>query len=1439
MISALHSVGFHFCFFRCHSPHRCDSVECARSNCWLVRSACSTPHTAAALLLPPVGPRRTAVTRRTALTAMSRRPNRGGGEQARAAKAAAERAKAGGGGGGRGGRRGGRGGGGGSGADDDSAPRWLAATSSATGERFVPVSLSSASGVYVNGGPIMASATASSSATFAPLSDTALAALAAAPAPANVYRSSVHGVPQPVEVSEEQLASLRHAITATRVHDLTVQSQLMAGAVGGGSGAGAVPLFGAADPAVQPLFSDGANDSDAAVASPAPSAESTVQLAATASPPGSLPWLQLQVGQTLSHYQFRRRLVKSVQRHVLTPANLASAFASNRELMAQLQNFRLEATAATAAATAASSPQELVGLIQRATQACIDWLLVHAPESDLPASFALHAQPLQVVRLHDDDALALHSAAEDKIRAILDLGLGFRRVDVVDAFRQVAGDLPELGAPAVAASSARAKVPLEALDENLVLWILYDWFDLRTASPPATALAGATELDESERDELRENERIVIESMFPESAPGRTEGSLRIPLVRSPLIPEGGALEIAHPRGNLYPSEPPLLVFTHPHLSSEAKRFVVTQLYEKAWSLQNEMMAYELHTWLTAELHAMLLPHFPVEMAALGSEVAAVAAEAARREKEGSKEFQAKKARLAKKEAERAEAAEKAERERAKVDREFAAKRAKEAAAAQAVVSKRIGGLVNVIGKLRAVSGLFFFLCFLLSFFRTHNWALIGGGWSSIAELQMRIAVGGASGAECGVVRRRNWLSFTSLPPVSSNASPCTNLIACLLYLIVCLFLLWQEEEEEEERRAMRIQQLKAIMEAEEAAMSPQPPSAATDAADAAAAAAAAAAGAAASTDSDGALESSLVSSFPQNGPLGPEETSADDTLLDTDALEIQDSGLEAPGELFAPPAGSASSSSAAATVSAANQRLNASLLAEWRRTQQSAKYKTIMAKRCTLPAQLMREDVMRMILSRQVVVISGSTGCGKSTQVPQFILDQCIEAGAGSGCSIICTQPRRLAAIAVAERVAAERAERIGDTVGYSIRLESKRSSRTRLLFCTTGIVLRHLESSPTLAGVSHVIVDEVHERGLDSDFLLIILKGLLAKRPDLKLILMSATLNAEIFTKVRCCCCCAPSSDPHLRTLDLYFDLVKSRARGNAYARALSVCVRMTSWLGRASVDSLGLPRVFCFVCSSFFSFLPRAVRLRPAVLRRVRVHRHPWARLPRAVAVPGGHRGGDGLRDRRPIRVRAQGQEERRWWRRRRRRRQQRPGCHQGAERQARRRRRRRRRGLGEAGRVLPGRVLRPRPALPLPRRPRHGRGGALRAGDAGDPAADGHEQSELRADRGAHTTRAGPEYPRRWQHSGVHERHGGDQHAGEGAPARPVAERRARGQHLPAALAAEQRRAAARLRDHAAGLRTHQDRRLDQHRRDVAHHRGRDRRHRLGQDEGDAV
>ena len=144
--------------------------------------------------------------------------------------------------------------------------------------------------------------------------------------------------------------------------------------------------------------------------------------------------------------------------------------------------------------------------------------------------------------------------------------------------------------------------------------------------------------------------------------------------------------------------------------------------------------------------------------------------------------------------------------------------------------------------------------------------------------------------------------------------------------------------------------------------------------------------------------------------------------------------------------------------------------------------------------------------------MVSGETGCGKTTQLPQYILESEIEMGRGATCNIICTQPRRISAVSVAERVASERGEDIGESVGYKVRLEGMRGRQTQLLFCTTGILLRRLMNDSELKGVSHVVVDEIHERGMNEDFLLIVLKDLLPRRPDLRLILMSATLNAEL---------------------------------------------------------------------------------------------------------------------------------------------------------------------------------------------------------------------------------------------------------------------------------------------------------------------------------------
>uniref|UniRef100_A0A8C4UZ62 Putative ATP-dependent RNA helicase DHX57 n=1 Tax=Falco tinnunculus TaxID=100819 RepID=A0A8C4UZ62_FALTI len=193
----------------------------------------------------------------------------------------------------------------------------------------------------------------------------------------------------------------------------------------------------------------------------------------------------------------------------------------------------------------------------------------------------------------------------------------------------------------------------------------------------------------------------------------------------------------------------------------------------------------------------------------------------------------------------------------------------------------------------------------------------------------------------------------------------------------------------------------------------------------------------------------------------------------------------------------------------------NVKLCTQFRLKKSSRHFQSMLYERQKLPAWQERETVLDLLKSHQVLVVSGMTGCGKTTQIPQFILDASLQGTPSRVANIICTQPRRISAISVAERVAKERTERIGLSVGYQIRLESVKSSATRLLYCTTGVLLRRLEGDLTLQGITHVIVDEVHERTEESDFLLLVLKDIMVQRPDLRIILMSATLNAELFSQ------------------------------------------------------------------------------------------------------------------------------------------------------------------------------------------------------------------------------------------------------------------------------------------------------------------------------------
>ncbi|CAK9152961.1 unnamed protein product [Ilex paraguariensis] len=201
--------------------------------------------------------------------------------------------------------------------------------------------------------------------------------------------------------------------------------------------------------------------------------------------------------------------------------------------------------------------------------------------------------------------------------------------------------------------------------------------------------------------------------------------------------------------------------------------------------------------------------------------------------------------------------------------------------------------------------------------------------------------------------------------------------------------------------------------------------------------------------------------------------------------------------------------------IGTAKEGLSIELKERQEKLKASDSVKVMQSFREKLPAFKVKSEFLKAVTANQVLVVSGETGCGKTTQLPQFILEEEISSLRGANCSIICTQPRRISAISVAARISSEKGENLGETVGYQIRLESKRSAQTRLLFCTTGVLLRHLVEDSELKGVSHLLVDEIHERGMNEDFLLIILRDLLPRRPDLRVILMSATINADLFSK------------------------------------------------------------------------------------------------------------------------------------------------------------------------------------------------------------------------------------------------------------------------------------------------------------------------------------
>ena len=163
------------------------------------------------------------------------------------------------------------------------------------------------------------------------------------------------------------------------------------------------------------------------------------------------------------------------------------------------------------------------------------------------------------------------------------------------------------------------------------------------------------------------------------------------------------------------------------------------------------------------------------------------------------------------------------------------------------------------------------------------------------------------------------------------------------------------------------------------------------------------------------------------------------------------------------------------------------------------------------LPVSARREEILKLIAENQVVVIAGETGSGKTTQLPKM----CLELGRGVNGLIGHTQPRRIAARSVANRIAEELGSQIGSTVGYKVRFNDQVSENTLVKLMTDGILLAEIQTDRYLNQYDTLIIDEAHERSLNNDFILGYLKQILAKRPDLKVIITSATIDVERFSR------------------------------------------------------------------------------------------------------------------------------------------------------------------------------------------------------------------------------------------------------------------------------------------------------------------------------------
>lgn len=178
----------------------------------------------------------------------------------------------------------------------------------------------------------------------------------------------------------------------------------------------------------------------------------------------------------------------------------------------------------------------------------------------------------------------------------------------------------------------------------------------------------------------------------------------------------------------------------------------------------------------------------------------------------------------------------------------------------------------------------------------------------------------------------------------------------------------------------------------------------------------------------------------------------------------------------------------------------------DFKQKERFQKLKKLRNFQASLPIAAYEKEIVEAVKNESILILAGDTGCGKSTQVPQYLH----RAGFDK---IACTQPRRIACIGLSKRVSHEMLCEYGSVVGYQIRFERQKTTDTKILFITEGLLLRQLSDDENLSSYSVIIIDEIHERNLHGDFLLGISKCLLRARPDVKIVLMSATINIKLF--------------------------------------------------------------------------------------------------------------------------------------------------------------------------------------------------------------------------------------------------------------------------------------------------------------------------------------